>query len=95
MAQMDLAAGTVAYQRAKGRVATVALDGMAFHRPVYVGDLVSCYATVTRVGRTSITVQVETYAHRGRTSEEVKVTEGRFTLVAIDEGGRPRPVSDA
>ena len=95
LAQMDLAAGTVAYQRAKGRVATVALDGMAFHRPVYVGDLVSCYATVTRVGRTSITVQVETYAHRGRTSEEVKVTEGRFTLVALDEGGRPRPVPDA
>ena len=95
LAQMDLAAGTVAYQRAKGRVATVALDGMAFHRPVYVGDLVSCYAAVTRVGRTSITVQVETYAHRGRTSEEVTVTEGRFTLVAIDEGGRPRPVPDA
>ncbi len=95
LAQMDLAAGTMAYQRAKGRIATVALDSMAFHRPVYVGDLVSCYASVTQVGRTSITVQVETYARRGRTGEEVKVTEGRFTLVALDEGGRPRPVPDA
>jgi acyl-CoA thioesterase YciA len=71
---------------------TAALDGMAFHRPVYVGDLVSCYAKVTRIGRTSMTVQVETYARRGRTGEEVKVTEGHFTVVAIDEQGRPRPV---
>jgi acyl-CoA thioesterase YciA len=66
--------------------------GMAFHRPVYVGDLVSCYAKVTRIGRTSLTVTVDTYARRGRTGEEVKVTEGHFTLVAIDEQGRPRPV---
>ncbi|HET6518867.1 MAG TPA: acyl-CoA thioesterase [Geminicoccaceae bacterium] len=94
LAQMDVAAGIVAYQRARGRVATVALDGMAFHRPVYVGDLVSCYATVSRVGRTSITVQVETWVNRGRTGEEVRVTEGRFTLVAIDDEGRPRPVPD-
>ena len=92
LAQMDLAAGTMAYQRAKGRVATIALDGMAFHRPVYVGDLVSCYARVTQVGRSSITVHVETYARRGRTNEEVRVTEGRFTMVAIDAEGRPRPV---
>lgn len=92
LAQMDVAAGIVAYQRARGRVATVALDGMTFHRPVYVGDLVSCYATVSRVGRTSITVQVETWVNRGRTGEQVKVTEGRFTLVAIDDQGRPRAV---
>jgi len=92
LAQMDLAAGIVAHLRAHGRVATAALDGMAFHRPVYVGDLVSCYAKVTRIGRTSMTVQVDTYARRGRSGEEVKVTEGRFTLVAIDEQGRPRPV---
>jgi acyl-CoA thioesterase YciA len=92
LAQMDLAAGIVAHLCAHGRVATAALDGMAFHRPVYVGDLVSCYAKVTRIGRTSMTVQVDTYARRGRSGEEVKVTEGRFTLVAIDEQGRPRPV---
>jgi acyl-CoA thioesterase YciA len=92
LAQMDLAAGIVAHLRARSRVATAALDGMSFHRPVYVGDLVSCYAKVTKIGRTSMTVQVDTYARRGRTGEEVKVTEGRFTLVAIDEQGRPRPV---
>ena len=92
LAQMDLAAGIVAHLRARSRVVTAALDGMAFHRPVYVGDLVSCYAKVTSIGRTSMTVQVDTYARRGRTGEEVKVTEGRFTVVAIDEEGRPRPV---
>ncbi|HEX5794540.1 MAG TPA: acyl-CoA thioesterase [Geminicoccaceae bacterium] len=95
LAQMDLAAGIVAAQRAQGRVATAALDGMSFHKPIYVGDLVSCYATVSRVGRTSVTVQVETWVNRGRTGEQVKVTEGRFTLVAIDEEGRPRPLPPA
>ena len=92
LAQMDIAAGIVAAQRARGRIATVALDGMAFHKPVYVGDLVSCYARVSHVGRSSITVQVDTFVLRGRTGDEVKVTEGRFTMVAIDETGRPRPV---
>jgi acyl-CoA thioesterase YciA len=92
LAQMDIAAGTIAHRRARGRVATVAVDAMTFHLPVYVGDLVSCHARITATGRSSITVQVETWAQRGRSGEEVKVTEGRFTLVAIDEAGRPRPV---
>jgi acyl-CoA thioesterase YciA len=92
LAQMDIAAGTVAFARAKGRVATVALDGMAFHQPVMVGDVVSCYAQVARVGRSSITLHVEAWAKRGRTGEEIKVTEGRFTCVAIDENRKPRPV---
>ena len=92
LAQMDLAAGIVAAQRAQGRVATAALDGMSFHKPIYVGDLVSCYAKVVRVGRTSMTVQVDTFVLRRRAGDEVKVTEGRFTLVAIDDQGRPRPV---
>jgi acyl-CoA thioesterase YciA len=92
LAQMDLAAGIVAAQRSRGRVATAALDGMSFHKPIYVGDLVSCYARVIRIGRTSMTVLVDTFVLRGRTGDEVKVTEGRFTLVAIDEQGRPRPV---
>jgi acyl-CoA thioesterase YciA len=95
LAQMDLAAGIVAAQRAKGRVATAALDGMSFHKPVYVGDLVSCYAKVVHIGRTSMIVQVDTFVLRSRTGDEVKVTEGRFTLVAIDEHGRPRPVPPA
>jgi acyl-CoA thioesterase YciA len=92
IAQMDLAAGIVAGRRAQGRVATVALDGLSFHRPVYVGDLVSCHAEVVKVGRTSMTVKVETYVIRSRTREEVQVTEGHFTMVAIDADGRPRPV---
>ena len=92
LAQMDIAAGTVAIARAKGRVATVALDGMAFHQPIMVGDVVSCYAQVARVGRSSITLHVEAWAKRGRTGEEIKVTEGRFTCVAIDENRKPRPV---
>jgi acyl-CoA thioesterase YciA len=92
IAKMDVAAGVVGAQRARGRVATVALDGLSFHLPVRVGDLVSCYASVTRIGRTSMTVKVETYAHRYRSHEEVKVTEGHFTMVAIDAEGRPRPV---
>jgi acyl-CoA thioesterase YciA len=92
IAQMDLAAGIVAGRRAQGRVATVALDGLSFHLPVRVGDLVSCHADVVRVGRTSMTVKVETYVIRARTMEEEKVTEGHFTMVAIDAEGRPRPV---
>ena len=95
LAQMDVAAGTVAWQRAQGRGATVALDAMAFHAPVFVGDVVSCYAQVVRVGRTSIAVQVEAWARRARTRDEVKVTEGRFTCVAIDEQRRPREVPSA
>ena len=95
LAQMDLAAGIVAAQRAHGRVATAALDGMSFHKPIYVGDLVSCYARVDRVGRSSMTVLVDTFVLRGRTGDEVKVTSGRFTLVAIDDQGRPRPVPPA
>ncbi|GBD43542.1 putative acyl-CoA thioester hydrolase [bacterium HR40] len=92
LAQMDIAAGTVAYARARGRVATVAVDAMSFHEPVFVGDVVSVYAEVVRVGRTSITLHVEVWARRARTGEDVKVTEGRFTCVAIDDHRRPRPV---
>lgn len=91
LSQMDIAAGMAAYIRAKGRVATVAVDAMTFHQPVLVGDIVSCYAQVTRVGRTSITMLVQTWVQR-RTGEEVKVTEGHFTCVAIDENRKPRPV---
>lgn len=94
IAQMDLAAGIVAGQRAQGRVATVALDGLSFHLPVRVGDLVSCHASVVRVGRTSMTIKVETYVLRHMTHDEVKVTEGHFTMVAIDAEGRPRPVPE-
>jgi acyl-CoA thioesterase YciA len=95
LAQMDIAAGTIAFQRARGRVATVAVDAMTFHEPVFVGDVVSCYAEVVRVGRTSITLHVEVWARRAASGEELKVTEGRFTCVAIDGQRRPRPVPEA
>ena len=92
LAQMDIAAGTVAFARAKGRVATVALDGMAYHQPIMVGAVVSCNAQEARVGRSSITLHDDAWDKRGRTGEEIKVTEGRFTCVAIDENRKPRPV---
>lgn len=95
LAQMDIAAGTMAFIRARGRVATIAVDGMTFHQPVLVGDIVSCYGEVVRVGRTSITLHIEAWAKRGHTGEEIKVTQGRFTCVAIDADRKPRPVPPA
>ncbi len=92
MSQMDIAGGVVAYERAQGRTVTISVDGMTFLKPVFVGDLVTCYATVIREGRTSMTILIESYARRGRTAEEVKVTEGKFTYVAIDDDRKPRPL---
>ncbi len=92
MAQMDIAGGIVAGVRAGGRVATVAVDGMEFHQPVYVGDLVSCYDEVARVVRNSIAIRVETLELRRQVGETVNVTEGTFTYVAIDDDRRPRRV---
>jgi acyl-CoA thioesterase YciA len=89
---MDLAGGNAAMRRARGRCATIAVDGMVFHRPVLVGDEVSIYATVIGVGRTSMRVRIE--AWRRRLSEEAmeQVTEGLFTFVAIDADRKPRAV---
>jgi acyl-CoA thioesterase YciA len=92
MSQMDIAGGIAANARALGRVATVAVEGMEFHLPVDVGDLVSCYADIVRIGRTSMTIRVETFVLRHETGETLKVTEGTFTYVALDPEGRPRPV---
>ena len=92
LAQMDLAGAVPAVRRAGGRVATVAVDAMRFHKPVFVGDLVSCYAEVVRVGTTSMTVRIETWAERRPTGTSVRVTEGTFVYVALDDQGRPRPV---
>jgi len=94
MSQMDIAGGIHAYEVAKGRVATVAVDAMTFHLPVHVGDVVSCYCTTIKIGTTSIAVMVETWVSRRSTGELEKVTEGRFTFVAIDVKGRPRPVPE-
>jgi acyl-CoA thioesterase YciA len=95
LSQMDLAGGTIASQRAKGRTVTVAITAMTFHRPVFVGDLVTCYAEVQKVGSTSVTVKVESWAKRARDGEEVEVTEGIFTYVAVGEDRKPRPVPPA
>jgi acyl-CoA thioesterase YciA len=93
MSQVDIAGSIPALRRAKGRIATVAVNSFTFKQPVLIGDLVSFYAEVARVGRTSITVNVEVYAQRG-TQEEVtvKVTEATLTYVAVDAERRPRPV---
>lgn len=92
LSQMDLAGSVPATARAQGRIATVAMDAVRFHRPVFIGDLVSCYACVERVGNSSITVKVETWAGRRAGKTRVKVTEGTLVYVAIDEKGQPRPV---
>ncbi|WP_238312900.1 acyl-CoA thioesterase [Methylobacterium crusticola] len=95
MAQMDLAAGNVAARRARGRCATIAVEGMTFLHPVTVGDEVSLYARIVAVGRTSMRIRIEAW-RRARESEEVtQVTQALFTFVAIDDGRRPRPVPPA
>jgi acyl-CoA thioesterase YciA len=92
LSQMDLAGGTVATRRAEGRCVTVAITAMTFRRPVFIGDEVTCYAQITRVGRTSITVKVESWVRRGIGEEQIEVTEGIFTYVAVGEDRRPCPV---
>ena len=76
LSQMDLAGGSIAARRAKGRTVTVAITGMTFHRPVFIGDVVTCYATIIKVGNTSITVKVESWVRRGTGQELIEVTEG-------------------
>ncbi|WP_207478518.1 acyl-CoA thioesterase [Arenibaculum pallidiluteum] len=95
LSQMDLAGGWVAMERAQGRVATVGIEAMKFHAPVLVGDEVSCYCTIERVGRTSITIRVDSWIRRRTLAEPIRVTEGIFTYVAIGEDRRPRPVPEA
>ena len=92
LAQMDIAGGVLARARGSGRVATIAVDTMVFHNPVFVGDVVCCYADMVRIGRTSMTVHIQAWALRDAAGDRVKVTEGVFTYVAIDENRRPRPV---
>jgi acyl-CoA thioesterase YciA len=94
MAQVDIAGGVLAARHARGRVATVAVNSFTFKQPVFIGDVVSFYAAVTRVGTTSITVNVEVYAQRNPADvETVKVTEAILTYVATDQNRKPRPVA--
>ena len=92
LSQMDLAGGTVATRRARGRTETVAITSISFHRPVFIGDEVTCYAEIVRIGTTSITVKVESWVRRGTGEEHISVTEGTFTYVAVDGDRRPRSV---
>ena len=92
LSQMDIAAGIVAAREADGPVATVAIEAMEFIAPILMHDLISVYARVERIGRTSIAIRIDVVASRDRGKSEVKVTEGLFTFVALDENNRPRPV---
>ena len=95
LSQMDIAAGIVASRRADGAVATVAIERMEFLAPINLRDLISVFACVEKVGRTSMGVRIEVIAHRDRGATEIKVTEGLFTFVALDENHRPRLVDPA
>lgn len=96
MSQIDIAGAVVAHKRAAGRVVTVAVNSIQFHRPVFVGDMVSYYASIEKEGRTSLTVKVEVYAERERGSAECfKVTEATLTYVAVDANRQPRSVPEA
>ena len=95
LSQMDIAAGIVASRRANGPVATVAIERMEFLAPIHLRDLISVYAEVEKVGRTSMQIRIEVIASRDRGTTEAKVTEGLFTFVALDEDHRPRAVDPA
>jgi acyl-CoA thioesterase YciA len=94
MSQMDIAGASHARHIVKKRVVTVAVEAMTFHLPVFIGDEVSCYCETERIGNTSISVHIETWVRRDRLAEEiVKVTEGVYTFVAIDENRQPTPIN--
>jgi len=92
LSQMDIAAGIVASRRAGGSVATIAIERMEFITPIHLRDVISVFAEVERVGRTSMAIRIEVIATRDRGATDIKVTEGMFTFVALDEQHRPRPV---
>lgn len=92
MSQMDLGSGIIAAKTAQSRVVTVAMEGLSFLQPVRVGDTVACYAWVEKIGRTSMMIPVEVWVQRYRSGEQVRVTQGVFTYVAVDMEGKPIPV---
>jgi acyl-CoA thioesterase YciA len=93
LCQMDLAGASIATRRAGGRVVTVAITAMAFHRPVCVGDEVTCYGSVEKIGNTSITIKIESWVRRGTGTTPIKVTEGLFTYVRVDAGGHSQAIA--
>lgn len=92
MSQMDMAAGLVAARHSAGRAVTIAVEGMKFHRPVFVGDEVSVFATLVKVGNTSMTIDVEAWRRARHSTESYKVTQARFVFVGVDEDRQPRLV---
>ena len=95
LSQMDIAAGIVARHRSNGPVATIAIERMEFIHPIHLRDVISVYAEVERVGRTSMAIRIEVIATRDRGATDIKVTEGMFSFVSLDEQHRPRPVDPA
>jgi len=93
LSQMDMAGAIHATSHTDNRVATIAVDGMKFHKPVHIGDEVSCYTSIERIGRTSISIRVETWVRRARHGEPLLVTAGLFTYVALDETGKPLEIA--
>lgn len=93
MSQMDIAGAIAAVERSGGRVVTVAVEAMTFIAPVKVGDILCVYTSVERVGTTSITISMEAWARRNRIADRVKVTDGRFIYVALDEDGSKRRIA--
>ena len=92
MSQMDLAGAIAAVEVARGRVATVAVEAMTFIAPVKVGDILCVYTRIERIGTTSVSVALEAWARRNRIADRVKVTDGRFIYVALDDDGKKRPI---
>lgn len=93
VSQMDLAAGILAKRIAEGRAVTIAINSMTFLRPVHIGNVVSCYVSLTKQGRSSMTIDVEVWTEDLGMGTKSKVTEGVFVFVAIDEHGKSRPIS--
>jgi acyl-CoA thioesterase YciA len=92
LSQMDIAGGILAHRRAQGRVVTVAVEAMTFHEPIKLGDVVTIYGDIEKVGRSSIHVKLTTIVARKLDPKEITVTEGTYVFVATDDDGRPRPV---
>lgn len=93
LSQMDIAGGIVSKRITNGRTVTVAVDAMTFHLPVLVGDVLCCYCDVIKTGKTSITVRIEAWVNREYHGTSIKVTEGTYTYVAVDETRRPIPIA--
>lgn len=94
LSQMDIAGGIIAARYASGPVATVAIESMTFIAPILLGDIISLYGNVERVGRTSVAVRLDVFADRG-SNQKVKVTDGLFTFVALDANHRPRAIQNS